>query len=207
MDIQVVVMEPARSNCYLLRQGRGAVVVDPGGDSGPLLAAIARDDLRLEAILLTHLHYDHIAGVPGLVAATGAKVFASPRDAFLRALPLGGGGGRGLPPVEDFSFEGPKPKLTLFNLPCIVLPTPGHTPGSLSYFFPWAESVFTGDLLFRKAVGRTDGPGGDGAVLLASIRERILTLPDDTGVFPGHGVATWVKVEKRDNPHLRPFAV
>jgi len=203
MDIEVVVMEPARSNSYLLSQGSRAVIVDPGGDPAPLLASLKAGGLALEAVLLTHMHYDHIAGVPGLVAATGAPVYASPLDDFLRETPLGGGGGHGMAPVRSFSYQPVKPKLTLFNLPCIVLPTPGHTPGSVSYFFPWAESVFTGDLLFRKGVGRADGPGGDGPTLIASIRDRILTLPDDTGVFPGHGVATWVKTEKRDNPHLR----
>lgn len=204
MDIQAFAMEPFRSNCYLLFQGKAAVVIDPGGDPGPVVDALGARGLTLEAILLTHLHYDHIAGAPRLAKEVGAPIWASNLDVYLHELDIGGKGLNGLPPVAPFVFEHVEPgRLRLFGLPCLALPTPGHTPGSLSYFFPWADAVFSGDALFHRAVGRTDWAGGDGPTLLASIRTRLFTLPDETGVFPGHGPPTTVGEEKRENPYFK----
>ncbi len=205
--VRSFVMGPLRSNCYFVSAAGQAVVIDPGGDPAPVLAQLPMSRARLSAILLTHLHYDHILGVAALGRATGAPVFASPLDAFLRDAPMGGRGpagtspGQGFPPVPAFDFEPLAPgRLTVCGHPVLVLDTPGHTPGGLSFFFPFAGVVFVGDLLFHRSVGRTDWPGGDAATLFASIRERVFSLPDDTEIFPGHGPPTTVGLEKAVNP-------
>lgn len=195
MYIKTFRMRPLGVNSHLawVDDGR-AVAVDCGGQPRLLLDELAARGLRLEAVLLTHLHYDHVLGVAGLVRETGAPVFASAAD-VVAATPDGG------LPIPGFTFEDAPPGRALWlGEPCLVLPVPGHTPGHLAYFFPKSMAAFTGDALFRGSVGRTDGPGGDAALLLASIRRRLLTLPDAVELFPGHGPATTVGREKAENP-------
>lgn len=199
MYIKAFRMDPLGVNSYLawVRDGR-AVVIDCGGRPGLVLEEIGARGLTLTAVLLTHLHYDHVLGVARLTRATGAPVFASAADAVI--VSSGESGGRH-PAVPAFHFEDIAPGRTQFlGEPCLVLPVPGHTPGHLVYFFPKSLVAFTGDALFRGSVGRTDGPGGDGPGLLAAIRERLLTLPDAVELFPGHGPSTTVGREKAENP-------
>lgn len=191
MYIKTFALSPEGSNSHLAWTDAGeAVVVDCGGRPEPILRELSRRSLRLTAVLLTHLHPDHILGVPALAAATGAEVFASRADAFL--LPASAG-------ALAFADMPPGRRL-LLGQPCLVLPVPGHTPGHLVYYFPKSWTAFTGDALFRGSVGRTDGPGGDAALLLASIRERLLSLPEAVELFPGHGPSTTVGREKAENP-------
>uniref|UniRef100_I2Q0R0 Zn-dependent hydrolase, glyoxylase n=1 Tax=Desulfovibrio sp. U5L TaxID=596152 RepID=I2Q0R0_9BACT len=199
MYIKTFRMDPLGVNSHLAwtRDGR-AVVIDCGGRPGIVLEEIVRRGLTLTAILLTHLHYDHVLGVARLSRATGAPVRASAADAGV-AQP--GGGGNRHPAVPAFDFEDIAPGRTVFlGEPCLVLPVPGHTPGHLAYFFPKSLVAFTGDTLFRGSVGRTDAPGGNGPGLLAAIRERLLSLPDAVELFPGHGPPTTVGREKAENP-------
>lgn len=191
MYIRAFPMPPEGSNTYLAWIDTGeAVVVDCGGDPGPVLAEMAGRSLRLTMVLLTHLHPDHVRGVPRLIEATGVPVVAPAADAFL------------LPPgLPGFPFRDAGPgRLTLLGQPCLLLPVPGHTPGHVVYYFPKSWSAFTGDCLFRGSVGRTDGPGGDAGLLLGSIRERLLSLPEAVELFPGHGPSTTVGREKAENP-------
>lgn len=190
-------MPPEESNAYLAWIDAGeAVVVDCGGDPAPLLAELTGRGLRLTAVLLTHLHPDHVRGVPRLVEATGAPVFAPPADRFLLS-----------PDLAGLPFREAVPgRLTLLGQPCLILPVPGHTPGHVAYYFPKSWSAFPGDCLFRGSVGRTDGPGGDAGLLLASIRARLLSLPEAVELFPGHGPSTTVGREKAENPFFAPSA-
>jgi glyoxylase-like metal-dependent hydrolase (beta-lactamase superfamily II) len=193
-------MDPLRVNSYLLwKDGGQAVVVDCGGRPGLVLEALERHRLTLAAVLLTHLHHDHVLGVARLVRETGAPVYACAADAFLAADGIASPRGRLVSP--SFNFEDLVPGRHVFlDEPCLALPVPGHTPGHLAYFFPHSLVVFTGDTLFAGSVGRTDGQGGDADQLLSSIRERLFALPDATEVFPGHGPSTTVGREKADNP-------
>lgn len=193
MYIKTFCPHPLAANSYLVWTPAGeALVIDCGGDPQALLAEMASRQLRLAAVLLTHLHPDHVLGVPELCRATGATAYGPLADAFLLGEP-----GPALP-LTDLSPG----KRVLLGEPCLVLPTPGHTPGHCVFFFPKSLTAFTGDTLFAGSVGRTDGPGGDAAALLRSIRERLLVLPDATELFPGHGPSTTIGREKASNPFL-----
>ncbi|MGE4506495.1 MAG: MBL fold metallo-hydrolase [Desulfovibrionaceae bacterium] len=201
MHIRTYPLGPLQTNAYLLTEGALAVAVDPGGDPAPLLRALREGGQTLSHVLLTHLHFDHLYGVRDLAEKTGAAVLGPADDAFLMETELGRGGLMGLPTVAAFDYETIAPgEAEFLGLACRVLPTPGHTPGSLSYYFPSAGAVFVGDLLFARSVGRTDFPGGDSDTLLASVRERIFTLPPETVVHPGHGPQTTVGDEMHHNP-------
>lgn len=201
MLVTVFPLGPLQTNGYLLESGGLAAFVDPGGDPAPVLTALDGRGLSLEAVLLTHLHCDHLYGAAALVKATGAPVLASPDDGFLLDTELGGGGFMGLPLVPEFSFDPlPEGPGEFLGLPCRVLSTPGHSPGSLSLYFPEEGVVFVGDLLFERSVGRTDFPGGDMEALMRSVRDKIFTLPGATVVYPGHGPATSVAGEMAHNP-------
>ncbi len=204
MRIETFPLGPLATNGYLLSEGGKAVFVDPGGDPARVLAAIERQGLELTHILVTHLHCDHIYGCASLARSTGAPILANPEDAFLMDTEVGGGGLMGLPMVERFDYgalrEGPAEFL---GLPCEVLATPGHTPGSLSFHFPEQGQVLVGDLLFKRSIGRTDFPGGDTAALMDSVRSKIFTLPPETVVLSGHGPATTAGDEHNHNPFFQ----
>jgi hydroxyacylglutathione hydrolase len=189
--IRTFPMEPLAVNSHLvwIKDGR-AVVVDCGGEPDKVLREIANRRLTVTAVLLTHLHADHVLGAARLAQATGAPILGPAADAFL----LG-------PGTAGLEFTDLPPGRHLFlDEPCLVLPVPGHTPGHLVYFFPRSLTAFTGDCLFAGSVGRTDGPGGEAGLLLASIRERLFSLPDAVELFPGHGPSTTVGREKASNP-------
>ncbi|MEW5775092.1 MAG: MBL fold metallo-hydrolase [Thermodesulfobacteriota bacterium] len=201
MDVTAFALGPLQTNGYLLEHAGRALFIDPGGDPAPVLAALAKRKPVLEAVVLTHLHFDHTYGVAALAKATGAPVLASPADAYLRDSWLGRGGEMGVPLVPDYAFAPLEPGDAGFlGLACRVLATPGHSPGSLTLYFPDAGAAFVGDLVFARSIGRTDFPGGDTDTLLASVRERIFTLPGDTKLYPGHGPATTVAAESAHNP-------
>lgn len=191
MYIKTFRMEPLSVNSHLawIPDGR-AVVVDCGGEPEKVLREITDRRLALTAVLLTHLHFDHMLGARRLAEATGAPVLGPAADFFLLGPQADALGLTDLPPGRR----------VFLDEPCLVLPVPGHTPGHLAYFFPKSLTAFTGDSLFAGSVGRTDGPGGDAGALLASIRERLLTLPDAVELFPGHGPSTTVGREKTTNP-------
>ncbi|MFP5258956.1 MAG: MBL fold metallo-hydrolase [Acidobacteriota bacterium] len=207
MDIVSFPLGPLETNCYLAASDGRAVALDVGGDPAPVLAHMRAHGLTLEAICLTHLHCDHLYGVAALMHETGVRALAGAEDARLMDLDLGRGGLMGLPMVDPFVWEPVAPgEITLLGQSCRVLATPGHSPGSRSYYFPEAGAVFVGDLLFYRSIGRTDFVGGDYDVLLGAVVSQIFSLPDKTLVYPGHGPATTVGDEKRHNPFFSEFA-
>ncbi|MBC15813.1 putative metallo-hydrolase [Pseudodesulfovibrio profundus] len=204
LTIETFVLGPDETNCYLLSVGRKAVVIDPGIAPDRLIERISEQGLQLQRVLITHFHLDHIGGVKELIAAHPAPVYGSSKDLFLKEISLEGGGIREFVEYLDFPLSPLEPgKTTVLGQPVIVLPTPGHTPGSLSYFFPAAGCVFVGDLIFMIGVGRTDLPRGSGPELIGSIRSRIFSLPDETRIYSGHGPMTTVTHEKANNPEFQ----
>lgn len=206
MEIRTFPLGPLETNCYLAHADGQAIVVDPGGDPAPLIAFLQEKELKLTHILNTHLHFDHIFGNDALQEFTQALIYANQEDAYLLDTELGKGGVWGLPKVDDFTFKPLSPgELTLLGSTCQALHTPGHTPGSLSFYFPEHAVAFVGDLIFNRSVGRTDFPGGDFETLRRSVIERIFSLPDEVTLYSGHGPATTVADEKNHNPFFSDF--
>lgn len=185
---------------------REAVVIDPGDDIDGILRVVARHELTVKTIVVTHAHIDHVGGAARLKAATGAPVYMNEADfpvydqLEMQALWLG------MDPPEQTEIDvAPRDGdvLHLGAAEFTVLHTPGHTPGSISLWIPSEKKLIAGDTLFRDSIGRTDLPGGDGRKILVSIREKFLPLPDDTLVIPGHGPTTTMGHEKESNYFLQ----
>lgn len=206
MNVTVMQLGMLETNCYIVHSDARALVIDPGGQPEEILGFLKKSGLSLDVILNTHLHFDHIQGNAALAAATSVKIRAGSADAYLLDTELGGGGMMGMPRTAPFSFDPLAEGETQFlGLTCQVLATPGHSPGSLSFYFPDLNAVFVGDLLFYRSVGRTDFSGGSEAQLLRSVRSKIFTLPADTVVYPGHGPETSVDSERLNNPFFTEF--
>lgn len=204
MQIATFKLSVMQTNCYILSNEEEAVAIDAGQNPAPMLEHLEANGLTLTHILLTHLHADHVCGVRFLQRHTNAETWGSLADSYLQDSPLGRGGVQNLPPVPAFSFTPVEPgRYNVLGQTLLILDTPGHTPGGLSYYFPRAGVVFVGDLLFQGSVGRTDWDGGDADALLDAVRQRIFILPDATKVLSGHGPATTVGHEKDANPFFR----
>ena len=203
MQFAQFVLGPLSTNCYLMHDRKEAVIFDVGGDPAEVVEFLKSNGLKLTKIFNTHLHFDHIYGNRALSEATGAPIYANERDSYL----VGSDEATsmfGMPPVPPFEFENlDEGVITLLGTECRVMSTPGHTPGSLSYYLPEHGKLFSGDVLFYRAVGRSDFKGGDGATLARSIKEKIYTLPDETIVYAGHELATTVGGEKQFNHYVR----
>lgn len=202
MIIHSFILGPLATNCFVLAEKdlREAVVVDPGLDPSSVIDYVRRFRYRTTHILLTHLHADHTAGAAEVAQATGAPILASEGDLVLGGDPMLRGGKWDLPVIEPFPFTPlAAGRLAMLGQPCLAIPVPGHSPGSLCFHFPAVAAVFTGDTLFKGTVGRTDHALGDGTQLLAGIRERLFILPEETDVYPGHGEETTIGAEKASN--------
>lgn len=206
ITVETFVLGPLETNCYLLTSGSDAIVIDCGLEPMPLLRAIHSRNLNVQAIYLTHLHFDHIGGVADLKKITQAPVYGNTKDLFLNDVSINYGGSKEFSHMTDFEITELQPGRTkALGSPVMVLETPGHTPGSFSYFFPSIESVFVGDLIFMISAGRTDFPGGNHDQLIESVEKRIFILPETTRIFSGHGPMTTVKHEKNNNPIFNKF--
>jgi glyoxylase-like metal-dependent hydrolase (beta-lactamase superfamily II) len=195
-------------NCSIFgdEQSREALVVDPGDDIARVLAVVERHGLTVKAIVITHAHIDHIGGAQKLKQATGAPVYMNPDDAELQEMLDVQAGWLGVRPPEQVEIDAPAndgDKLVVGATEFHVLHTPGHTQGSISLWIPSERKLVAGDTLFRDSIGRTDLPGGDGRQILQSIHDKLLPLPDDTMVIPGHGDNTTIGREKQFNYFLQ----
>ena len=202
---------PVQENCFLFhRDGSDrALIVDPGEEAPKLLGAIEGLGLTLDAILLTHTHFDHVGAVAPVARATGAEVWVPEIEKFVLAdinsfVPFAGFG-----PFEDWEAEhtvagGDRLELAGFEID--VMFTPGHSPGHVAYSIPDEGVVFSGDVLFKGSVGRTDLPGGDWPTLAESLRTLVEALPAETTVYPGHMGATTIGAERAGNPFLAELA-
>lgn len=197
-------------NCSIFgdEQTRRAIVIDPGDgdDLTAIQALLAKHNLTVQAIVITHAHIDHIGGAAKLKALTGAPVYMNENDQPLYDDLDMQAGWLGMAPPERTTVDTPArdgDTLTLGETAIHILHTPGHTQGSLCLFVPSEETLIAGDTLFRDSIGRTDLPGGDGRQIIRSIHNQLLTLPEDTEVFCGHGPATTIGREKDRNPFLR----
>lgn len=199
---------PLQCNCTILgdESSREAIVVDPGDDIARILALLAQHRLTVKQIVVTHAHIDHIAGAQRLRSLTGAPILYNQRDLPLVRMMDVQAGWLGVPtpevPEPDAS-PADNSAITIAGLAAKVLYTPGHTEGSLCLHLPEHRLLLAGDTLFAGSVGRTDLPGGNTETLLRSIHDRLLPLPDETLVIPGHGPATTIGQERENNPFLR----
>lgn len=198
------------TNAYLLTEpaSGSAVLVDaPLGIWDLVEPILAREGCRLDALWLTHGHWDHTQGAAEVVRRAGVPVSGHLTDQPLYETPevMRDLSPDGIPlePVKVDHWIGDGDRLEALGREVRVGHVPGHCPGSLMFYFPADKVVFSGDALFKGSVGRTDFPGGDAAVLENSIRTRLYTLPEETVVLAGHGRATTIGDEKRHNPHVR----
>ncbi|HEY3368044.1 MAG TPA: MBL fold metallo-hydrolase [Symbiobacteriaceae bacterium] len=195
------------TNCYIVAcpQTNACAVIDPGVPDPWVKRTLADHGLKPVAIILTHGHLDHIGGVAWVREFTGAPVLVHTADAPMLTDPVRNGSAAfgGLvtaPPPDRLLADGET--ITVGKLELQVLHTPGHTPGGICLYIRDGGHLITGDTLFAGSIGRTDLPGGSFETLIRSIREKLLTLPDETTVYPGHGPATSIGDERAYNPFL-----
>ncbi len=199
---------PLECNCTIVGDevSREAMVVDPGSDIPQILARLAHHHLTVKQIVVTHAHIDHIAGAQQLKALTGAPICYNQLDLpLVRMMDVQAGWlGIATPEVpEPDASLADNSSIVIDGIAADVLHTPGHTEGSLCLHLPAHNLLLAGDTLFAGSIGRTDLPGGDTDVLLRSIHNRLLPLPEDTLVVPGHGPETTIGRERDGNPFLR----
>jgi len=205
---EILIVGPLQCNCSILGDETSleAIVVDPGDDIPRILSVLDKHNLTVRQIVVTHAHIDHIAGAHRLKRVTGAPILYNQNDLPLVAMMDLQAGWLGLPtpevPPPDDTLDDGK-RIAIIGLTGSILHTPGHTQGSVCLYLPDQSLLLAGDTLFAGSVGRTDLPGGNSRQLIASINNRLLTLPDDVTVIPGHGPRTTIAAEKETNPFLQ----
>ena len=211
LDVQMLTVGPIAENCFLLRReasGQG-LIVDPGEEADRILAAVDEMGVKVEAILITHCHFDHIGAVSPVATVTGAPVYCPEIERPVLADIMSYVPYPGIGPFESYEAEETVKggeALELAGMTLDVIFTPGHSPGHVTYSVRDEEAIFSGDVLFQGSVGRVDLPGGDGPTLLRSIGELLASHPPETGVYPGHMGVTTLGVERATNPFLAELA-
>jgi hydroxyacylglutathione hydrolase len=212
IDVRMFTVGPLQENCFIVRQkdAATAVIVDPGDEPERLLTAIEQLGIKkVDAILLTHTHFDHIGAVAPVARSTGAPVYCPVLETDVLANIMDYVSWPGFGPFESYEADhtvAGGETLELAGLPIEVLFTPGHSPGHVTYALPDEQALLSGDVLFQGGVGRVDLPGGDWATLLSSIDSLMERFPEDTIVYPGHMGTTTLGRERASNPFLRELA-
>jgi hydroxyacylglutathione hydrolase len=207
MEFTILPVTPYQQNCSLVWDEAGrAALIDPGGEAERLLAEVARRDLALQSILLTHGHLDHVGAAVELRDALGIPIIGPQREEqfWLDILPQQAEL-FGFPPSVAFTPDqwlNDGDQVDIGSVRFEVLHCPGHTPGHVVFYQPEARLAFVGDVLFKGSIGRTDFPRGDHAALLAAIREKLFPLGDDVRFVPGHGAMSTFGHERRENPFV-----
>ncbi len=198
---------PLQCNCSVIgdETTREAMVIDPGDDIDDVLALIQKHNLTVKQIVVTHAHIDHVGGAMKLRTATGAPILLNQNDhALLKMLDVQAAwiGVEDPGKVEIDQSIGQGDTVRTGSLAANVIHTPGHTEGSVCLYFPVEKKLIAGDTLFARSIGRTDLPGGSMRKIISSLHEKVLTLPDETTVVPGHGPLTTIGDERESNPFL-----
>jgi hydroxyacylglutathione hydrolase len=206
IEVRGLTVGPIGENCFVVRDegAAKALVVDPGEEPERILAEVEQTGAEVEAILITHCHFDHVGAVAPLARATGAPVYVPeievPVLADIMSFVMPGFG-----PFESYeadeTVKGGE-QLELAGLTLDVIFTPGHSPGHVTYSVRGEDAIFSGDVLFQGSVGRVDLPGGDGPTLLRSIQGLLDSHPPETAVYPGHMGVTSLGAERATNPFL-----
>jgi glyoxylase-like metal-dependent hydrolase (beta-lactamase superfamily II) len=212
IDVRMFTVGPVQENCFIVRQqgARSAVIIDPGDEPDRLLAGLGSLEIdQLDAILLTHTHFDHVGAVAPVARATGAPVYCPELETFVLANIMDFVPWAGIGPYEsydaDHTVKGGE-ALELAGLTFDVAFTPGHSPGHVTYSVRGEQALLSGDVLFQGSVGRTDLPGGDWPTLSRSIESLLGEHPGETTVYPGHMGITTLERERATNPFLRELA-
>ena len=207
MDVRAFTVGQVAENTYIFRRDGSdeALIVDPGDEPELLLGAIEKLGLDLQAILLTHTHFDHVGAVAPVARATGAPVYCPELEVPVLADIMSFVPWPGFGPFESWDAEetvkgGERLELAGFDIDVVF--TPGHSPGHVTYVVPDEAAMFSGDVLFQGSVGRVDLPGGDWATLAESLRTLVENHPGETTVYPGHMGITTLGAERATNPFL-----
>jgi len=207
LEVHQLTVGPIGENCFILRPERGerALIVDPGEEPERILAAIGEMGAGIDAILITHTHFDHIGAVAPVAKATGAPVYCPELEVPVLADIMAFVPYEGFGPYESYeadeTVKGGE-ELQLAGLTLDVIATPGHSPGHVTYSVRDEEAIFSGDVLFQGSVGRVDLPGGDGPTLIRSIQSLVDSHTPETKVYPGHMGMTTLGAERATNPFL-----
>jgi hydroxyacylglutathione hydrolase len=207
LDVEMLTVGAIAENCFLVRaEGQDKVlIVDPGEEAERILAAAEQLGTGVEAILLTHTHFDHVGAVAPVAKATGAPVYCPRLETQVLADIMSYVPWAEFGPYESYDADetlGGGETLELAGMTLDVIHTPGHSPGHLTYSVQGENAIFSGDVLSQGSVGRVDLPGGDGPTLIESIRTLLDSHPDETVVYPGHMGTTTLGAERASNPFL-----
>jgi len=205
---EIIPVGPLQCNCSIIgdESTREAMVIDPGDDIEVLVALIAKHKLQVKQIVITHAHIDHVGGAMKLRAATGAPILLNQNDyALLKMLDMQaawvGMASPGKVDIDQTVKQADTVKAG--SLVANVIETPGHTEGSICLYFSAEKKLIAGDTLFAGSIGRTDLPGGSFEKIIRSLHQKVLALPDETVVLPGHGPVTTIGAERESNPFLK----
>ena len=205
---EILPVGPLRCNCSVIgdETTHEAMVIDPGDEIQSILALVRKHNLQVKQIVITHAHIDHVGGAMKLRAATGAPILLNQNDYELLKMLDIQATWIGVPPPGKVDIDqsiGQSDTIKAGSLTANVIVTPGHTEGSVCLYFPVEKKLIAGDTLFAGSIGRTDLPGGSFERIIDSLHDKLLALPDDTVVTPGHGPQTTIGEERENNPFLK----
>ncbi|MGD0181850.1 MAG: MBL fold metallo-hydrolase [Terriglobales bacterium] len=205
---EILAVGPLQCNCSIIgdETTHEAMVIDPGDEIQTVLTVVRKHNLQVKQIVITHAHIDHVGGAMKLRAATGAPILLNQNDYELLKMLDMQATWIGVPPPGKVDIDqsiGQADTVKAGSLTANVISTPGHTEGSICLYFPVEKKLIAGDTLFAGSIGRTDLPGGSFEKIIDSLHDKLLALPDDTIVIPGHGPQTTIGEERENNPFLK----